>query len=82
VDGCENSSEDGFGGFEGDGTIKKRRREMQEGAERPVFIASNEIEDAGKRHVEGKIGRFGGGGDEEERLAKRIMVWRARLMER
>jgi hypothetical protein len=38
---------------------------MRKRAERPVFIASNEIEDAGKRHVEGKIGRFGGDGGGE-----------------
>jgi hypothetical protein len=65
VAGCENSTEDGFGGSGGDGTIKKRGREMRKRAERPVFIASNEIEDAGKRHVEGKIGRFGGDGGGE-----------------
>jgi len=53
----------------GAGDVKK--------AERPVFIASNEIDDAGKRHVEGKIGRFGGGGGGRERLAKRIIVWGA-----
>jgi hypothetical protein len=55
---------------------------MRKRAERPVFIASNEIEDVRKRRVEGKIGRFGCGGGEEERLARRIMVWRAGLMKR